>query len=125
MEIALKRAYDPPARGDGYRVLVDRLWPRGISKEALALDAWAKDLAPSTALRRWFGHDPARWDAFRTRYRAELAAAGAGERIVAIVAQARPARRLTLLFAARDVEHNEAVVLRALFARAATGARKR
>lgn len=125
MEIALKRAYDPPARGDGYRVLVDRLWPRGISKEDLALDAWAKDLAPSTALRRWFGHDPARWDAFRTRYRAELAAAGAGERIAAIVAQARPACRITLLFAARDLEHNEAVVLRALFARAATGARKR
>ena len=76
--IAIKRAYEPPMRGDGQRVLVDRIWPRGVSREEAALDLWLKDIAPSTALRKWFGHDPARWDEFRTRYRAELERGGGG-----------------------------------------------
>lgn len=72
MPIRLKRAYDPPAEEDGYRVLVDRVWPRGVTKERLRIDTWLKDLAPSTELRTWFGHDPMRWDAFRQRYADEL-----------------------------------------------------
>src|SRR3546814_18073267 len=70
--LAVKRAYDPPAKADGQRVLVDRVWPRGVTKEALRLDAWLKEAAPSTALRKWFGHDPAKWDGFRERYFREL-----------------------------------------------------
>ena len=77
--IKLKRAYDPPARGDGLRVLVDRLWPRGVKKEDLRLDAWAKELAPSTELRKWFGHGPQRWVEFKKRYRAELKKDHTGE----------------------------------------------
>src|SRR5437870_7538081 len=74
MDVRLKRAYEPPARSDGYRVLIDRLWPRGVSKEAAQLDEWARELAPSSELRRWFGHDPARFEEFRRRYLNELAA---------------------------------------------------
>jgi uncharacterized protein YeaO (DUF488 family) len=119
IEIQLKRAYDEPARGDGFRVLVDRLWPRGVSKERLRLDAWAKDLAPSTELRKWFGHDPARWAEFAKRYRAELAKSKAGDTIDALLASAKRAKTITLLFGAKDREHNEAVVLQRLFARRA------
>ncbi|MGH6915879.1 MAG: DUF488 domain-containing protein, partial [Geminicoccales bacterium] len=72
MSIELKRAYDPPARSDGYRVLVDRIWPRGVTKDELEVDAWLKDLAPSTGLRKWFGHDPKKWDEFKKRYAREL-----------------------------------------------------
>lgn len=107
--IQVKRVYDPYAPSDGTRVLVDRIWPRGMRKEALALDAWEKDLAPSPALRTWFGHDPARWEEFRCRYFAEL------ERHPQAVTRLRAlARRgrLTLLFSARDTEHNNAVALR-------------
>jgi len=111
--IKLKRAYDPPARGDGLRVLVDRLWPRGVKKEALKLDAWAKELAPSTELRKWFGHDPERWAEFQKRYRAELKKAGAAEVIRNLLAGKR-VNTITLLYGAKDREHNEAVVLRAL-----------
>lgn len=108
-DIRLKRIYDPPEPGDGARILVDRLWPRGISKERAALTAWFKDVAPSTALRRWFGHEPSRWPAFREKYRAELE-----HRPEALAALRELAGRgpLTLLFAARDEAHNEAVVLR-------------
>lgn len=109
-KVRLKRAYEPAAAdGDGARVLVDRLWPRGVRKEAAALRMWAKDVAPSDALRRWFGHDPVRWDEFRRRYRVELA-----ERPDAVAALRSLARRgtLTLVYGARDSEHNEAVVLR-------------
>ena len=108
-EIRLKRIYEPPARSDGFRVLVDRVWPRGITKEAAALDLWMKDLAPSTQLRKWFNHDPARWDDFRKRYRAELQEHTAElDELKAHAAK----RRLTLLFGARDTEHNQAVVLK-------------
>src|SRR5574337_1163513 len=72
MSIAIKRAYEEPAKEDGYRVLVERLWPRGLKKEAVPLDQWAKEIAPSTALRKWFGHEPARWDGFSHRYAGEL-----------------------------------------------------
>ncbi|HEX7047410.1 MAG TPA: DUF488 family protein [Gammaproteobacteria bacterium] len=108
-DIQLKRAYDLPARGDGYRVLVDRLWPRGRSKAQLALDEWCKDIAPSDELRKWFGHDAARWTEFRKRYRAELREKT--ELLDALLAHARP--RLTLVFGAADETHNQAVVLRA------------
>ncbi len=110
--VKLKRAYDPPARGDGWRVLVERLWPRGVRKQALALDAWEKDLAPSHALRKWFAHDPARWAEFQRRYRRELAEPPARDRLRALVELAAT-RTVTLVFAARDVEHNNAVALRA------------
>ncbi len=106
--IRVKRVYDPPSRDDGMRVLVDRLWPRGISKAAARVDAWMKDVAPSTALRTWFGHDPARWTEFRRRYLRELAATDAREELLAL-ADDQP---VTLLFAAKDPARNNAVVLR-------------
>ena len=112
--IELKRAYAAPSADDGVRVLVDRLWPRGLSKAEARIDRWLKDLAPSTELRKWFGHDPNRWDEFRRRYRAELA--GKAELMDELRALAR-ARPVTLIFAARDEAHNEAVVLRDELAR--------
>lgn len=107
--IRIKRAYEPPARGDGRRILVERLWPRGMKKEAVAADAWVKDVAPSTPLRRWFGHRVERWDEFRRRYRKELAAnRSAWEPIL----EASRRGTVTLLYSAHDVLHNGAVVLR-------------
>lgn len=117
--IALKRAYDPPKRGDGFRVLVDRLWPRGVKKDELVLDLWAKELAPSNELRTWFGHDPQRWTEFQKRYRAELAAQRASAVIDTILEKANAARTITLVFSAKDAERNQAVVLRPYFERAA------
>lgn len=117
--IRLKRAYDEPARGDGYRILVDRLWPRGIKKENLELDAWAKSLAPSTELRKWFAHDPDKWTEFAKRYRAELKAENAAQTVRDLLASAKGAKTITLLYGARDREHNEAIVLQALFERLA------
>src|SRR5947199_6480672 len=116
MTIRIKRAYEPPAPGDGYRVLIDRLWPRGLRREELRLDVWAKVLSPSDLLRRWFGHDPRRWRAFLSRYRGELRAPAAREMLGEL---ARRARRgtLTLVYAARDEAHNNAVVVRAELAR--------
>ena len=119
IEIKLKRAYDDPDAGDGFRILVDRLWPRGVSKERLQLDAWAKDLAPSTELRKWFAHDPARWTEFVKRYRGELTQSGAADAVAALLASAKRSKTITLLYGARDREHNEAVVLQRLFARKA------
>ncbi len=107
--IRLKRVYLPASPEDGVRVLVDRLWPRGVSKVRAALAFWNKDVAPSTELRKWFGHDPARWAEFRERYRAELKANP--EAVEALGALARQGR-VTLVFGARDEAHNEAVVLR-------------
>lgn len=109
MTIGLKRAYNPPAPSDGSRILVDRVWPRGIPKESLRIDAWLKDLAPSTELRRWFGHDPKKWDEFRTRYARELEQRG--DALDELLAKAR-AGRITLVFGARDTEHNNAVALK-------------
>jgi uncharacterized protein YeaO (DUF488 family) len=109
--VRTKRAYEGAARRDGYRVLIDRLWPRGVRKEALAVDAWAKELAPSGDLRRWFGHDPGRWKGFVERYRRELRAPAARERLDDL---ARRAARgaVTIVYGARDEEHNDAVVVR-------------
>jgi uncharacterized protein YeaO (DUF488 family) len=107
--IAIARAYDPGVSGREYRVLVDRLWPRGVARDALALDAWPKDLAPSAELRRWFGHRPERWDEFRERYRRELETKGEDIAALAAVAADRP---LLLIFGARDELRNNAVVLR-------------
>jgi len=113
MVIQLKRAYDPAARSDGQRILVERLWPRAMTKEALAADSWAKEVAPSTELRKWFDHRAERWQEFRRRYRAELERnPSAWEPIL------RAARRgtVTLLYSARDTDHNGALVLQAFLA---------
>ncbi len=108
LRIHLKRIYDGPADEDGFRVLIDRLWPRGLRKEAVRLDAWAKDLAPSTGLRKWFAHDPAKFAEFTVRYRRELAdRQGAIEELRAAVI----GDTLTLVYAAADPVHNHAVVL--------------
>jgi uncharacterized protein YeaO (DUF488 family) len=112
--IAIKRIYDPPAEEDGFRVLVDRVWPRGISKKDAAIDHWAKDIAPSTELRKWFNHDPARWNEFQERYRQELE-----NRISTLrqLAEKDGDRRVTLLFSAKNTEHNQAVVLKGVLER--------
>lgn len=107
--VRLKRAYEPASADDGTRVLVERLWPRGVSKAAAALDDWAKDIAPSPELRTWYGHEVARWPEFRERYLAELA--GHAEAVAALRETAK-AGRLTLVFAAHDAEHSSAAVLR-------------
>jgi uncharacterized protein YeaO (DUF488 family) len=109
--VRLRRAYEPPEDGDGYRVLVDRLWPRGVKREALALDAWEKELAPSDELRRWYGHEIERGPEFQRRYREELSTDTAGTEIEALAKQARSGA-LTLVFGARDAEHSQAAVLR-------------
>jgi uncharacterized protein YeaO (DUF488 family) len=111
MGIAIKRVYEAPAEGDGYRVLIDRLWPRGLKKEAVLMDVWAKALAPSTELRKWFGHDPALWDEFRQRYTAELVESADVWQALARRSAREP---VTLLYGARDEEHNDAVALQAL-----------
>ena len=107
--IRLKRAYNPAGSGDGTRVLIDRLWPRGVRKADAAIDVWAKDIAPSTALRKWFGHDPARWQEFRRRYAAEIH--NNADSLTELRAAARKGP-ITLVFGARDELHNDAVVLR-------------
>jgi uncharacterized protein YeaO (DUF488 family) len=107
--IGIKRTYEPPARGDGRRILVERLWPRGMKKDALAADEWLKDVAPSTELRKWFGHRIERWDEFRERYNAELdAKPGAWAPLL----DAAQSGTVTLLFSAHDTLHNGAIVLR-------------
>lgn len=108
LDVHIKRAYDPPQEGDGHRVLIDHVWPRGVTKERARLDEWAQELAPSDELRRWFNHDPERFEEFRRRYRAELSARG--ERLEELRRHARPGP-LTIVYAARDEEHNNAVVL--------------
>lgn len=108
MNVRLKRAYEPAVAADGYRVLIDRLWPRGVSRGKARLDEWARELAPSAELRRWFAHDPARFDEFRRRYTVELAAQE--EKLQGLRRRAREGT-VTLVYAARDTEHNDAVVL--------------
>jgi len=116
MAVRMKRAYDRPERSDGYRVLIDRIWPRGVSKQEARLDEWARELAPSSELRRWFGHDPAKFDEFRRRYRNELAEHE--EKLRELRRRARNGP-LTLVYSARDTEHNDAVVLTELLRRRA------
>jgi len=109
MDVAIKRIYDDPDPDDGYRMLVDRLWPRGVTKQGAELDEWAKSLAPSTELRTWFGHDPARFDEFAQRYRAELEG---NPDVAAARDVAARGPRLTLLYAAKNPLVNHALVLR-------------
>jgi len=109
--VKLNRAYESPAAADGTRVLIDRLWPRGISKKKAALDQWMRDIAPSNQLRKWFGHDPARWNEFRRRYAAEV------HKNPHLLEQLRSVARdgpITLVYSARDEAHNDAIVLRDL-----------
>ncbi len=109
--VRLKRAYEPPTADDGARILVDRLWPRGLSKEAAALDDWMKDVAPSTELRKWFGHDPARWEEFRRRYTQEV---HQNQTLLEELRARARQGRITLVFSARDEVHNDAVALKDL-----------
>lgn len=108
MKILVKRIYEPAAGSDGFRVLVDRLWPRGMSKARAALDLWLPDLGPSTELRKWFNHDPARWKEFCVRYRAELRDR---KRLLDVIRQRAQEGPVTLLYSARDEQWNQAVVL--------------
>jgi uncharacterized protein YeaO (DUF488 family) len=109
VRIRLKRVYDRPAKSDGRRVLVDRVWPRGLTKKEAQVDDWLKEIAPSTRLRKWFGHDPARWHEFKKRYTKELG--DRSEQVEKLVREARK-RTVTLLFGAKDIEHNNAVALK-------------
>jgi uncharacterized protein YeaO (DUF488 family) len=118
MDVRLKRAYEPATDADGYRVLIDRLWPRGISRERARLDEWERELPPSTELRQWFGHDPSRFDEFRRRYLEELR--HYRPRIAKLRRRARSGT-LTLVYAARDTEHNDAVVLAEVLRRGLPG----
>ncbi len=121
MTIAIKRIYEPASRADGYRVLVDRLWPRGLKKADAKIDLWLRDAAPSTSLRQWFNHDPGRWEEFRRRYRAELR--DKADLLAPLEARAKKGR-VTLLYSARDERHNQAVALSA-FLKASPPARTR
>jgi uncharacterized protein YeaO (DUF488 family) len=114
MPIALKRAYEQPAPSDGARILVDRLWPRGVTKERARIDAWLRDLAPSTQLRHWFHARPAQWQQFRKKYLAELGEPEAAHALAQLYDVASKRRKLTLVFASRNEEHNNAVVLKEL-----------
>lgn len=111
LDIRLKRAYEPAALDDGYRVLIDRLWPRGVRRDEARIDEWAKELAPSTGLRRWFGHDPERFGEFRLRYASELRGQ---ERALEALRERAARGRVTIVFGARDTEHSNAAVLAAV-----------
>lgn len=120
--VKLKRAYEHAAAGDGPRILIDRLWPRGVRKADAAIDQWVKDIAPSTSLRKWFGHDPARWQEFRRRYAAEVRAHP--EQLDRLRALARQGP-LTLVYSAHDEFHNDAVALRGLLLGSQTSRRRK
>lgn len=109
MSFKIKRAYEKATRGDGVRVLVDRIWPRGVSKAEAKIDQWRKEIAPSTALRKWFGHDPARWAEFERRYIAEIETQRAA---LDELRELATGKTVTLVFGAKDTEHNQAVALR-------------
>ena len=109
--IQLKRVYEKPSRKDGVRILVDRLWPRGLTKERAAVKLWLKDVAPSTELRKWFAHDPAKWKQFQVRYRKELRETKDG---LDLLKQESEEHTVTLVYGARDEEHNEGLVLKSV-----------
>jgi uncharacterized protein YeaO (DUF488 family) len=111
MTIRIKRVYEKPEPDDGTRILVDRLWPRGLTKEKARVDLWLKDVAPSTNLRKWFAHDPVKWTEFQARYRAELKA---DQQQISLLKQEAARGTITLVYGARDQQHNEAVVLQKL-----------
>lgn len=110
MDVRIKRVYEAPAADDGKRILIDRLWPRGLTKEKARIDLWLKDIAPSAALRGWFGHDPAKWPEFQKRYQQEL---DANKVVVAQLLEVLKRQPITLVYGAKDEEHNDAVVLKA------------
>lgn len=112
MNIKIKRVYEKPGEEDGFRVLVDRLWPRGLTKEKAAVDLWLKDIAPTTELRKWFDHDPAKWNEFKKKYFTELKENKAP---VAVLKDHLKEKTVTLVYAAKDEEHNEALLLSDLF----------
>jgi uncharacterized protein YeaO (DUF488 family) len=114
MKIKIKRVYEPPEKDDGTRILVDRLWPRGLTKEKAAVDLWLKDLAPSTELRKWFAHDPAKWAEFKRRYHDEISR---NTEQLALLKNQREKGQVTLLYGAKDKEHNEAIVLQEILNR--------
>src|SRR5688572_17895260 len=120
--VRVKRVYDPPSGPDGRRILVDRLWPRGVSRKTARIDKWARDLAPSTRLRRWFGHDPERWPEFQKRYRAELRTRS--DRLAWLAGLARRGR-INLVYAARDSDRNNARALQPLVAKRSARSRGR
>lgn len=109
MKVSIKRIYEPVDKTDGYRILVDRLWPRGVSKEEAHIDLWLKEIAPSDELREWFGHEVQKWEEFQKKYKAELKSNPALEQL-----QHLKEKNVTLLYAAKDEEHNNAVVLQAV-----------
>jgi uncharacterized protein YeaO (DUF488 family) len=108
MPVQIKRVYDQPLKGDGFRILVDRLWPRGLSKEKAKVDLWVKEIAPSDSLRKWFAHDPLKWDEFRTRYSSEL---NKKKELFSMIA-GKPGQPVTLLYGAKEEKFNNAVALR-------------
>ena len=112
--IKIKRGYEKPESEDGIRILVDRLWPRGLTKEKASIDLWLKDIAPSTQLRKWFNHDPEKWNKFKKRYLAEL---NENKKSVSMLKEQLTNSVVTLIFGAKDEEHNEALVLKELFSR--------
>jgi len=124
IRVQIKRAYEQPSDDDGYRVLVDRIWPRGLGKDEFEYDLWCKDLAPSKELRQWFGHAPERWNEFCRRYKNELAAEEAQQRVQEVLRQAA-SKTITLLYGARDTEHNHAIVLAEELARQAKARARR
>jgi uncharacterized protein YeaO (DUF488 family) len=115
--IKLKRAYEKPARNDGERILVERLWPRGVSKVGAKIDLWMKDVAPSAELRRWFGHEPEKWTEFRRRYQKELREKGD---LIKLLKRKAKEGTVTLIYGARDEEHNSALVLKDLLQKGRT-----
>jgi uncharacterized protein YeaO (DUF488 family) len=114
MNIKLKRVYEKPDKEDGFRILVDRLWPRGLTKEKASVDLWLKEIAPSTELRKWFGHDPAKWKNFRARYETEIRH---NTNLFTVLQQKAREGTITLIYGARDQKHNEALVLKQLLER--------
>ena len=117
----IKRIYEPAVKGDGYRILVDRLWPRGISKVAAHIDLWMRDIAPSTALRQWFNHDPSKWEEFRRRYQAELQEKTA---LLATITEQAKTGPVTLVYSAKDEQHNQAVALQSFLEERKSGVRR-
>lgn len=118
--ISIRRAYEDADEKDGYRVLVDRVWPRGRTKETLALDEWARDLAPSNELRKWFGHDPKKWEPFQQRYRNELDSEELQSQMQRILGDAK-GKPITLVYGAKDEQHNQAVVLQQVLTELSAG----
>jgi uncharacterized protein YeaO (DUF488 family) len=113
--IKIKRVYDPPSKEDGYRILVDRLWPRGLTKEKAKIDLWLREIAPGDELRKWFSHDPKKWEEFRNRYKKELA--NKQELLLKIMQLEKERGVITLLYSTKEIEHNNAVALQGFLKR--------